>query len=206
MQAKQHASFRATSSTKPTARRNLAWPAPCLFEHAGIRLPSAPPEPFDVGKLIRVAMGIWRVSVPAKHAVLYAKWLDASGLTHVEGIEVRFHPNLSYRDGRAPGLLFLVRDVASNEPCGIQRVFLGDDGHEVGRRALGRTTYGAAIKLSDDTEVLEGLFVAPTIETGLKALNTGLAPVWVADRGSIQLSGVEVTTITDGQGLYTGAR
>lgn len=86
----------------------------------------------------------------------------------------------------------------------ILRVYLDADGNVIGRRTLGRL-YNAAIKLSPDECVEQGLHIAPTIEAGLRALSNGLAPTWVVlgqdAVASFRLSGVELTVIADDGGM-----
>jgi hypothetical protein len=79
----------------------------------------------------------------------------------------------------------------------VLRVFLDTDGNVIGERPLGRVWH-AAIKLSDDSAVEQGVHVALSIEAGLKALASGVEPVWVtlAAGYQVDLPGVSVSQIT----------
>ena len=125
----------------------------------------------------------------------------------VAGDVLRFHGALLFDGHRVPGLVALFRDVLTDEPTGIQRVFLQRNGERIARRMLGRVR-GAAIKLDGDAEVAEGLHICEGFETGTAARTLRFKPVWaVGSAGGIQkfpvLPGVEALSIfleTDDQG------
>jgi hypothetical protein len=143
-------------------------------------------------------LGIWRSALDARHATLTAQWCAANGLVLPDCVDdgvLRFHSRLSFGDVRVPGLLWLLTDIKSAEPVGILRYFLADDGTVIGKRILGRG-FGTAIRLSPDDAVEQGLFIAQTIEVGLRALSGGLAPVWVATgEFPATLAGIELTVL-----------
>jgi hypothetical protein len=90
---------------------------------------------------------------------------------------VRFHPWL-YLDTytRHPGMVCLLRDIKSNEPCGIHRTFLDRrTGEKIERKMLG-TSKGAAIKL--DAEPSTTLTIGEGVETVLAARAAGFTPAW----------------------------
>ena len=68
-------------------------------------------------------------------------------------------------------MVFLLRDVRSNDATGVLRVFLSDDGAEIGRRVLG-AAWSSAIKIDGSgTE----LCVAVGVE---QAIRHRAGPTW----------------------------
>ena len=77
---------------------------------------------------------------------------------------------------------------------------LADDGSIINKRALGRVSFNAAIKLSDDTEVEQAVHLAPNVEVDLAEMAGGPRPLWVIPSADgianfPTLAGVEVTVI-----------
>jgi len=70
-----------------------------------------------------------------------------------------------------------LRSIADDELVGVQRTALTIDGHKIDRRMLGRAA-GAAIKLSPDDDVTQGLAIGEGMETALSLLQLGWKPVW----------------------------
>ena len=102
--------------------------------------------------------------------------------------DLRFHPacprRFENRLERHPAILALLRDVRTNQLCGIQRIFLRSDGFDrlrdrMGKATLGRSL-GACIKLSPDEAVTLGLGISEGLETSLKILSRGWSPIWCA--------------------------
>jgi hypothetical protein len=96
-------------------------------------------------------------------------------------------------------MVALLRDIHTNEPCGVHRTFLNADGTKIEKKMLGRAK-GAAIKLSPDEDVAEGLHVGEGIETSLSGMFLDYTPAWaLGSAGAIAsfpvLSGVECLTI-----------
>jgi hypothetical protein len=120
--------------------------------------------------------------------------------------DVRFHSACPWRlddgsIGRVPALVVLLRDIKTNEPCGVQRTGLRSDGPKIGRRMLGRAS-GAAIKLDVDEDVHGGLTIGEGLETVLTARQLGLRPAWaLGSAGAIArfepLPGIEAITILE---------
>jgi hypothetical protein len=115
------------------------------------------------------------------------------------GSVIRFHPALKINAGYLGGMLALFRDIRTDEPCGVHRIFLDSQGCKVDRKMLGRAG-GAAIKLDPDVTVALGLHIGEGIETCIAARLGGFRPVW--DLGSANaiasfpvLSGIEAITI-----------
>ena len=115
----------------------------------------------------------------------------------------------------ATSLLALMRHVESNEPRAVQRTALTqslmqvisqttfadfrDRGQKVARLTLGPMS-GAAIKLSHDDDMMEGLAVGEGTESVLAAMRLGFRPAWaLAGTAGIKsfpvLTGIEALTI-----------
>ena len=194
---------------QPTAARRpliiAARPSTDLFAWAGVSAPRRDiVTPFNPQRLVKLARGIWHVSMPAQHSVLAERWAALHGITLPADISdaVRFHANLRNGDARSPGLVLLLRDLFDDAPCGIVRIYLDDAGNVIGRRTLGRV-YNAAIKLDADENVCAGLHVAAGIEIAIAAMHAGIRPIWALTSTSALasfpiLSGVESLTIITG--------
>lgn len=112
---------------------------------------------------------------------------------------LRFSSILKLDGKPASGMVALMRDVITNEPCGIHRTFLDRDGRKLDRKMLGRAK-GAAIKLDEHEDVISGLFIGEGIESVLSARQLGCRPTWaVGSAGAIAdfplLAGIEAITI-----------
>jgi hypothetical protein len=115
---------------------------------------------------------------------------------------VRFHPRLWHVETkrRVSGIVALFRDIRTDEPCGINRTFLSDEAKKLGKaKMLGRAK-DAAIKLTPDEEVSQGLTVGEGLETCLAALALGFCPMWCCGSSSAiasfpVLPGIESLTI-----------
>jgi hypothetical protein len=90
---------------------------------------------------------------------------------------IRFHAGLRYERGiYLPAMVCLLRDIKSNEPCGIHRTFLDRfNGNKIYRKMLG-VAKGAAIKL--DAAPSSTLTVGEGVETVLAARAAGFVPAW----------------------------
>ncbi len=112
---------------------------------------------------------------------------------------LRFHPALAYEGRKTPAIVALFRDIVTDAPRGIHRVFLDADGRKIARRMLGPTA-GAAIKLDASEDVASGLHLGEGIETCLAARQLGFRPVWaMGSAGAIGafplLAGIEAISI-----------
>ena len=100
--------------------------------------------------------------------------------------DLAFHPRCGRKMDQSleyhPALLVLLRDIASNKPCSIQRIFLAPDGTDRLRDKMGKATLGssyrAVCKLSSDNSVTHGLALCEGVENSLALMAIGLAPVW----------------------------
>jgi putative DNA primase/helicase len=97
----------------------------------------------------------------------------------IAGSAIRFHGSL-YFDAfnRSPGMVCLLRDIITDEPCGIHRTFLDrDTGQKIDRKMLG-VAKGAAIKLDPGSAISTTLTIGEGIETVMSGRMSGFAPAW----------------------------
>jgi putative DNA primase/helicase len=97
--------------------------------------------------------------------------------------DLRFHPACPRgNQQRLPAVVVLLRDIRTNEPKAIQRIYIVPDGSDRLRDAMGKATLGPAAgcvcKLSPDADVTLGLGICEGIEKGLAILHAGWAPIW----------------------------
>lgn len=92
---------------------------------------------------------------------------------------VRFHASLHFGAfSHRPGMVCLLRDIVTNEPCGIHRTFLNPEtGQKIDRRMLG-IAKRAAIKLDAHESISANLTIGEGFETALAARLAGLNAVW----------------------------
>jgi hypothetical protein len=100
---------------------------------------------------------------------------------------------------RIGALVALFRNISTDAPQAVSRIFLRRDGSKRERKFLGPVG-GAAVKLDPDDAVTMGLHVGEGIETCLAARQLGLKPSWALGStnnitGFPVLSGVECLTI-----------
>jgi hypothetical protein len=141
-------------------------------------------QPFDLQKLTMVALGIWRVSDDPRDAAIAGRWFTSHGLELTADIAcsvVRYHGSLKFGDSRAPGLVFLMRDIFTDAPCSVLRVFMNERGETVGRKILGRA-FNTAIKLDASDGAVH---LTSSVEAGIRALNNGQRPIWIASANSL---------------------
>ena len=126
------------------------------------------------------ALRIWSESVDAVGTVVEFYLREHRGLilpTELSGGVIRFHGSL-YVDPqtRLPGMVCLLRNIETNEPCGIHRTFLDQDtGQKIDRKMFG-IAKGAAIKF--DPAPGQFLTIGEGVETVLSARAAGYAPAW----------------------------
>lgn len=157
----------------------------------GLRLPAQPlrvDSVLDTGNPRKVdyALALWAETKPLAGTVaatyLKRRGLVSAGLDHV----LRFHPRCPFGGDRLPCMVGLFRDIHTNEPCGIHRTALDQSGGKIGRMMLGRAN-GAAVKLTQQADVLGDLGIAEGIETALSVANGGRQAVWaVCSAGALK--------------------
>jgi hypothetical protein len=166
------------------------------------------------GRVAR-AQAIWREGRDPRGTPAEA-YLSRRGLALPEelaGRVLRYHPALWCEAERQSvlGMLAAYRPISGDRdpdapPCAIQRWFLtgtgearrGPDGHRL-KLMLGPTAV-AAIKLTPDEAIEQGLCVAEGLETSLSLYLHGWRPMWaLGSAGAIRslpvLSGVEALNI-----------
>lgn len=161
------------------------------------------PRPVETSH-VELAGRIWRESVDPRGTLVERYLAGRSAPLPARGEEaIRYHPRCPFKGERVPALVALLRDICTNEPCGIHRTALLPDGSDRdrsrGKAMLGQAA-GAAIKISPDDEVTLGLGIAEGIETSVAVINIGWRPVWAAaSAGAIAefpiLTGIEALTI-----------
>ncbi|MEM7729063.1 MAG: toprim domain-containing protein [Pseudomonadota bacterium] len=182
----------------PTAER----PAPRSTERR-----TEPQEDRDRERRIESAAAIWRQS-GAIEGTLAERYLAQRGLITprrvLEGDALRFHPDLAYEGRQTPGMVALMSDPKTGEPCGVHRTFLDEIGRplvdESGDKIKRMLGTAGVVRLTPDEDVELGLGITEGIETGLAVLGLGWTPVWAAlSAGAIRsfprLSGIECLTI-----------
>lgn len=159
--------------------------------------------PADTSDTAAIGLRLWREAVEA-HGSVVERYLAGRGLTIPDDAELRYHPACPRgQQERLPAMLALLRDIQSNEPCGVHRTFLRADGtgkaDGQSKMMLGRAA-GAVVKLTPDADVATGLGLVEGIENGLTLLAAGWLPIWVAgSAGAIStfpvLDGIEALTV-----------
>jgi putative DNA primase/helicase len=128
----------------------------------------------------RFALKLWSQSVDPNGSIVERYLSEHRGLdlsTDIAGSVVRFHGSLYFdAQTRLPGMVCLLRNIETDEPCGIHRTFLDrDTGAKIDRKMLG-IAKGAAIKL--DADLQSALTIGEGIETVLSARAAGYTPAW----------------------------
>jgi putative DNA primase/helicase len=163
---------------------------------------------------IKQALSLWQEGLPIVDTIaeLYLRHRGLFIAPEVQVTALRFHPACPFRleDGaaaRLPTLLGLMRDIITDEPKAIHRTALRADGSGKAdlpglgnaKKMLGPAK-GAALKLTGDAEVIDGLGIAEGIESALTVICAGWRPVWACgSAGAIErfpiLPGIESLTI-----------
>jgi Toprim domain len=152
------------------------------------------------------ALRIWSQSINPMGTIVEYYLREHRGLAlgaDIAGSAIRFHGSL-YFDAfnRRPGMVCLLRDIITDEPCGIHRTFLDREaGQKIDRKMLG-IAKGAAIKLDPDAAISTTLTIGEGIETVMSGRMSGFAPAWalgssVAVRAFPALSSLTEITILE---------
>jgi hypothetical protein len=130
------------------------------------------------------ALNIWRETVegdPLVDAYFASRKLETPSSS-----DVRFHAACRFGNGRYPCIVCLFRNIHTNAPQAIHRTALNADGTKLGRMTLGPCK-GAAIKLTPDEDVEQGLTIGEGLETCLSGMRLGFTPAWcVGSAGGIK--------------------
>lgn len=134
----------------------------------------------DEARRIASALKLWTEATDPVGSVVERYLRHHRGLelsADVAGDTVRFHGSLYFNPQmRLPAMVCLLRNIVTNEPCGIHRTFLDPStGQKIDRKMLG-VAKGAAIKF--DAEPGQTLTVGEGTETVLSARAAGYAPCW----------------------------
>jgi hypothetical protein len=150
----------------------------------------------------RRAGELWREAVPILDTAA-GRYLAGRGIVElplgVDGGVLRFHPHCPFGDVRISCMLAIMRDIHNNEPRAIYRTALTPIAEKMGRMALGPKA-GAAVKLSSDEEVTQGLAIGEGVETVLSGMKLGFSPAWaLGDARAVEsfqvISGIEALSI-----------
>ena len=142
----------------------------------------------DRDRLKLLALRIWNEASDPRGTIVQRYLSEHRGLglqDDISGSSIRFHGKLYFdRHTRHPGMVCLLRNIKTNEPCGIHRTFLdADTARKIDRKMLG-IAKDAAIKFDDpgaDLALGEG------VETVLAAREAGYRPAWaVGSCGAIR--------------------
>lgn len=144
---------------------------------APIRTAASGPDP-DKEKKKAWALKIWNESVNPVGKIVERYLREHRGLElgdDLAGRVIRYHAGLKYDDAYIPGMVCLLRDILTDEPCGIHRTFLDrKTAEKIDRKMLG-VAKGAAIKFD---AAGDHLTIGEGVETVLSARMMGLGPVW----------------------------
>jgi putative DNA primase/helicase len=129
------------------------------------------------------ALALWTEAQPAQ-GTLVETYLAARScaLSAVQADALRFHPFCPFGKRRFPAMVAQMRDTLTDEPKGILRVALADDGagkrsmpDGMNARLMMGTAKGAAIKLQPFAKIMG---IAEGIETALSASQLFKVPTW----------------------------
>jgi putative DNA primase/helicase len=136
------------------------------------------------------ALQIWNESVGSR-GTLAETYLNAHrGLSLSDDFAtdvVRFHDSLWFNsETRLPGMVCLLRNILTDDPCGIHRTFLDrSTGAKIERKMLG-IAKGAAIKFDPNPDDAP-LTIGEGVETALSAREAGLGKTWaVGSSGAVR--------------------
>jgi hypothetical protein len=143
--------------------------------------PIVDPDPAR-DKMKQIALRTWAQSVNPIGTMVEFYLRAHRGLELEKDIAssvVRFHGSLYFdANTRLPGMVCLLRDIATDEPCGIHRTFLDRRSAEkLGRKMLGASK-GAAIKFDAHQTISTTLTIGEGVETALSARCAGFRPTW----------------------------
>jgi putative DNA primase/helicase len=128
------------------------------------------------------ALKIWSGSIDPIGSIVEHYLREHRGLVlsgDIAGSAVRYHPSLKLDAfNRKPGMVCLLRNINTDEPCGIHRTFLDENtGEKIDRKMLG-IAKSAAIKLDGHAEIVRALTIGEGVETCLAGRMAGFGKVW----------------------------
>jgi hypothetical protein len=133
----------------------------------------------DRERLKRLALRIWNEATDPQGTIVERYLGEHRGLSlpaEEACGSIRFHGALYFdKHKRHPGMVCLLRNIKSDEPCGIHRTFLNaKTGEKIDRKMLG-IAKDAAIKFDPAGS---GLTIGEGVETVLSAREAGYRPAW----------------------------
>jgi hypothetical protein len=157
------------------------------------RSPEPPRSTDDPGARTQAALRIWHQATPIA-GTLGERYFVESRKLDIARLDVdhclRWHAGIR-------AVLAPMTDPVSNDPIGIHRTYVDENGAKVERKMLGRQ---GVVRLSPNSEVTMALGITEGVEDGLAVLLSGWTPVWAAtSAGAVAkfpiLSGIEALTI-----------
>jgi hypothetical protein len=158
------------------------------------RSPEPPRSTDDPETRTRAALRIWHQATPIAGTLAEGYFREHRRLNIMQlgdlGHCLRWHLGIR-------AIVALMTDPVSNDPTGIHRTYVDENGAKVERKMLGRQ---GVVRLSPNSEVTMGLGITEGVEDGLAVLLSGWSPVWAAtSAGAIArfpvLAGIEAQTI-----------
>jgi DNA polymerase I-like protein with 3'-5' exonuclease and polymerase domains len=148
--------------------------------------PLVVPAQEDASEKRAYALRWWKNARPitgtlAEQYLARTRGIDLEMLPADIGEVLRFHPRCPFGPGtRLPCLLALMRDVATNEPVGIQRIALTPDAGKIGRRSLGSMGVVKFWPAGFQLVVGEGIETVLAAATRISHHDAALQPAWSA--------------------------
>ena len=132
------------------------------------------------GDTTGAALRLWHEGKDPEGTIVERYLLSRGLMLDIEVAWVtRYHPRLWLKGERREyaGMLTLLSDMSTDQPCGIIRTFLDSDGRKLTRKMLGRAKR-AAIKLGSNSTVLaaKSLVVGEGFESRGRGVDDGTAP------------------------------
>lgn len=136
----------------------------------------------DKERLKLFALRVWSAAINPRGSIVEHYLREHRGLAlldDVAGTVIRFHGSLYFdAQTRLPGMVCLLRNIFTDEPCGIHRTFLDrNTGDKIDRKMLG-VAKEAAIKFDSQNNIGAHLTIGEGVETVLSARAAGFTPAW----------------------------
>jgi Toprim domain-containing protein/CHC2-type zinc finger protein len=166
-------------------------------------------DPRTEATVARIVTSLLPLRWTAGEAYLARRAIDveaiADVLTRVDAIG--WHPAVYFNEPghelhsqRLGCIVGVMTDAVTARPTGaISRTYLDKDGRKIAKaKTLGSPA--GLVRLSEDADVLGGLFLAEGLETALAAMAIGLSPVWSTGSTALMagfplLNGIECLTL-----------
>jgi hypothetical protein len=141
----------------------------------------------DAEDRVKLALRIWDAAVDPRGTPV-SSYLANRGVPLPDEAAhdaIRYHPACPFARTTTPAMVALVRDIISNEPCGVHRTAITLDGQKSlafkdAKMSLGRVAAGC-VKLTPDEHVALCLGIGEGIESTLSIRQIeefGPSPVW----------------------------